>query len=163
MMVGGEKQTYEYCKPLFHSMCQKEGYALVGQGGAGHYVKMIHNAVEYGMMQAIAEGFHLLEHGKFKVDAGKVAHVWNNGCIISGFLMERTEDALKQGIKNIKPWVEETGEGRWSVLESIEQKVPFTVNTYALQARLRSQDPEGYDFKLLAGVRQQFGGHKVKR
>jgi 6-phosphogluconate dehydrogenase len=164
MMIGGQKDTYEYCKPIFASFGLKEGYNLVGPGGAGHYVKMIHNAIEYGMMQSIAEGFDLLANGRFKdIDLTNVAHIWNHGCIVESFLMRMTEQALKEGnLDQLEPYVDDSGEGRWSAIEAMEYSVPFVANSYALHARYISRDDNSLAFRMLAAIRKQFGGHAVK-
>lgn len=165
MMAGGSKEDYDFCKPLFESMCMPLGYNLVGKSGAGHYVKMIHNAIEYGMMQSIGEGFDLLKNGSFEdLDLVKIANLWNHGTIVSSFLMEMTEKALKNNdsdLSQLEPWIGENGEGEWAVLEAIEQKVPFVANSYALQVRRLSRDLGDFSFKLLAGIRNEFGGHAV--
>jgi 6-phosphogluconate dehydrogenase len=166
MMIGGRREAYEYCKPIFDSFGLAEGYDLVGeQAGAGHYVKMVHNAIEYGMMQAISEGFDLLENGRYKdLDVKKIAHIWNHGCIVSSFLMQMTENALSKDTKlgYLKPYVEDSGEGRWSAIEAMEHSVPFVVNTYALHARYISRDENSYAFRMLAAIRNEFGGHKFR-
>jgi len=167
MMIGGKKEVYEFCKPLFESFGLKEGYNLVGEaGGAGHYVKMIHNAIEYGMMQAIAEGFDLLENGRLKnLDLKKIAHIWNNGCIVSSFLMQMTEQALDKDTKlnYLAPYIEDNGEGKWSAIEALEHNVPFVVNGYALNARYISRDKDSFAFRMVAAQRQEFGGHPIKK
>ncbi|MBR9690259.1 decarboxylating 6-phosphogluconate dehydrogenase [Candidatus Woesearchaeota archaeon] len=166
MMIGGEASVYKYVKPIFDSFGIKEGYDLVGPGGAGHYVKMIHNAIEYGMMQAISEGVDLLENGRVKnLDLQKISHIWNNGTIISSFLMEMTENALKKSPKlnYLKPYVEDSGEGKWSAIEAMEFGVPFVVNTYALHARYQSRDKNSFAFRMLAAMRNEFGGHAIKK
>lgn len=166
MMVGGKKSTYQYCGPIFKSMGFPEGYGLVGEGGAGHYVKMIHNAIEYGMMQAIAEGFDLLKNGRFKgLDLPGISHIWNHGTIVSSFLMEMVEQALaKSGsLSYLKAHVDDSGEGRWSAIEAMEHSVPFTVNTYALHARYLSRDKNSFAFRMLAAMRNEFGGHAIKK
>ena len=127
---------------------------------------MVHNAIEYGMMQAIAEGFDLLQNGRFEqLDLQKIAHIWNHGTIISSFLMEMAEGALEEDPKLgfLKPYVEDSGEGRWASQEAIEQSVPFVVNSYALQARFMSRDENSTAFRMLAALRHEFGGHQVKK
>ena len=165
MMVGGKKETFEFCKPLFESFGHEEGFDLVGEGGSGHYVKMVHNAIEYGMMQAIAEGFDLLASGKMKnLDLKKIAHIWNHGTIISSFLMEMVEKALEKSpdLDYLKPYVEDSGEGKWSAIEAIENSIPFVANTYALHARYLSRDSNSMAFRMLAAMRNEFGGHPTK-
>jgi 6-phosphogluconate dehydrogenase len=165
MMIGGDKETYEFCKPVFESLGGEAGYGLLGGPGAGHYVKMVHNAVEYGMMQAIAEGFDLLEHGTYEqLDLESIANIWNRGTIISSFLMEMVERVLKgSDLEYLKPFVEDSGEGRWAAEEAIGNAVPFVANTYALQARFISRDRNSTAFRILAAMRHEFGGHEVKR
>jgi len=166
MMIGGKKETYNYCKAIFDSFGIKEGYNLVGEkGGSGHYVKMVHNAIEYGMMQAIGEGFDLLQNGRFKdLDLKNIAHIWNHGTIVSSFLMEMTEQALQNNEKldDIEPYVDDSGEGRWAGFEAMEYSVPFVVNTYALHARYISRDKNSLAFRMLAAQRREFGGHPTK-
>lgn len=167
MMAGGEKEAFSYVEPVIKAMCAEHAYALIGeQGGAGHYVKMIHNAVEYGMMQAIAEGFDLLKHGRFKdLDTTAVATLWNHGTIVQSFLMEMVMNALKKDgeLARLEPYIEDNGEGRWSAIEALDHGVPFTVNTHALYARYTSRDPDSFAFKLVAAMRNEFGGHAVKK
>lgn len=165
MMIGGKKETFEFCKPLFENFGYAEGFDLVGEGGSGHYVKMIHNAIEYGMMQAIAEGFDLLASGKMKnLDLKKIAHIWNHGTIVSSFLMEMVEKALEKSsnLDYLKPYVEDSGEGKWSAIEAIENSIPFVANTYALHARYLSRDSNSMAFRMLAAMRNEFGGHPIK-
>jgi 6-phosphogluconate dehydrogenase len=166
MMIGGERDTYEVVKPILDTFGYTNGYNLVGPGGSGHYVKMIHNAIEYGMMQAISEGFDLLKNGRFKdLDLHGIAKLWNHGCIVESFLMQMTEQALAKDpqLGYLKPYVEDNGEGRWSSIEAMEYSVPFVVNTYALHARYISRDPNSYAFRMLAAQRNEFGGHAIKK
>ncbi|MBL6991277.1 MAG: decarboxylating 6-phosphogluconate dehydrogenase [Bacteriovoracaceae bacterium] len=166
MMVGGKQEVFDYLAPIFNSFGITEGVDLVGGQGAGHYVKMIHNAIEYGMMQAIAEGFDLLKNGSMEnLDLKKISHLWNHGTIVSSFLMQMTESALKKDVslEQIKAFVADSGEGKWSVEEAIANDVPFIANTYALQARFQSRDPNSFTFKLLAALRNEFGGHAVSK
>lgn len=166
MMFGGSSQTYDFCKPLFDAIGFKDGYGLMGGPGAGHYVKMVHNAIEYGMMQAIAEGFDLLKRGSFpQVDPAKVAALWNHGTIVTSFLMEMAENALSKdkSLSQLQPFVSDSGEGKWAAMEAMDRSVPFVVNTYALHARYLSRDKDSYAFKLLAAMRNEFGGHEVKK
>jgi len=158
--------VYEFCQPIFETFGHTEGVALVGGPGSGHYVKMIHNAIEYGMMQAIAEGFDLLENGVLKnLDLKKIAHIWNHGTIVSSFLLEMAEKALEKSphLDYLKPFVEDSGEGRWAAQEAIDQGVPFVVNSYALQARFLSRDKNSLSFRLVAAMRSMFGGHSIEK
>ncbi len=166
MMIGGKKETYEFAKPIFDSFGISEGYGLVGKGGAGHYVKMIHNAIEYGMMQAIAEGFDLLDNGRIEgLDLKEISHIWNHGTIVSSFLMEMVENALNKSasLDYLKPYIEDNGEGRWSTIEALEFNVPFVVNSYALNARYISRDENSFGFRMVAAMRNEFGGHAIKK
>ena len=166
MMIGGEKSVYKYCKPIFDSFGLKEGYDLVGPEGSGHYVKMIHNAVEYGMMQAISEGFDLLDNGRFNdLDLKKISHVWNHGCIVSSFLMQMVEQALTKSnnLDYLKPYVDDSGEGKWAAMEAMKHSVPFVTNTYALHARYTSRDKNSFAFRMLSAMRNEFGGHEIKK
>jgi 6-phosphogluconate dehydrogenase len=166
MMIGGETETWELVKDIFHTFGVEEGYDLVGPGGAGHYVKMIHNAIEYGMMQAISEGFELLKRGRFEdLDLKNISHIWNHGTIVSSFLMEMVEQALSgEGVDDLIPHVDDSGEGRWAVIEAVENRVPFSVNTQALNSRFYSQERDSsYQLKMLAAMRREFGGHGVKK
>ena len=167
MMFGGDKSAYAEIEPAVKLLCAPGGYALVGEtGGSGHYVKMVHNAIEYGMMQAIGEGFDLLKNGRFKeLDLPSIAKLWNHGTIVQSFLMEMVERALDKeaDLSSIAPFIEDNGEGRWSAIEALEHAVPFTTNTFALYARYASRDPDSFSHKLVAAIRNEFGGHAVKR
>lgn len=166
MMIGGGKEAYEYCIPIFQALGKENSFNLVGDCGAGHYVKMVHNAIEYGMMQAIAEGFDLLENGRIKnLDLLNISKIWNNGTIIDSFLMKMVQNALEKDSKleYLKPYVDDSGEGRWSAIEALEYNIPFVVNSYALNARYISRDEDSYAFKLLSAMRNEFGGHPVKK
>ncbi len=166
LMIGGKKEFFEYCRPLFEALSVEEGFGLVGGPGAGHYAKMVHNAIEYGMMQAIGEGFELLEKGSFKggIDMRKVARIWNRGSVVSSFLMEMAERALEKNsrLSNIEAYVEDSGEGRWAVKEAVDHGIPFSANSYALNARFLSRDRDSFAFRMLAALRKEFGGHTVR-
>jgi len=167
MMIGGDKKTYDFCLPVFESFGYKNGFNLVGEiGGSGHYVKMIHNAIEYGMMQAISEGFDLLKNGRFKdLDLLNISKIWNNGTIVESFLMEMTQQALEKDVNldYLKPHVDDNGEGKWAAIEALNHNVPFVVNAYALNARYISRDNNSFTFKMLAAQRAEFGGHPIKK
>ncbi|MBU1239477.1 NADP-dependent phosphogluconate dehydrogenase [Myxococcota bacterium] len=165
MMIGGARETFEYMLPVFQSFGISEGFDLMGPGGSGHYVKMVHNAIEYGMMQAIAEGFDLLKEGSFPaLDLKKIAHLWNHGTIISSFLMEMVENGLHNGVDDLIPHVDDSGEGRWAAEEAIQHKVPFAVNSLALNTRFMSQRrTDDFGLKMVAAMRREFGGHSVKK
>lgn len=165
LMIGGEKKIFERLKGVFRAVAVKEGFSYIGESGSGHFVKMVHNAIEYGIMQAIGEGFELLERGPYKnLDLAEVAKVWNHGSVIRGWLMELAESALKKDPKldKIEDYVEDSGEGRWSVLTAIENNVPLDLAAFSLFNRFRSRQADSFSLKLLAALRAEFGGHKVK-
>jgi len=165
MMIGGTKDTVEYLDPIFKTLAIEEGYDHMGDVGSGHYVKMVHNAIEYGIMQSMAEGFELLKNGPFEeVDLERITHVWNHGSIIRSYLMELAEKAFHNegDLERIEDYVDDSGEGRWAVNTAIEHAVPFTVNTHAVYARFRSRQEESFGAKTLAALRNEFGGHEVK-
>lgn len=169
LTVGGDAEAVATVEPAFRSLAPSPttGYAHVGPLGAGHFVKMVHNGIEYGLMQAYAEGFELLRAKElFNVDVSQVAETWQYGSVIRSWLLELTAEALKgdKDLEGIEPWVEDSGEGRWTVEESVELAVPLPVISMALQARFRSrQAGDAFSFKMLAAMRAQFGGHQVRR
>lgn len=166
VMVGGDVETYNEIEKLIKLFSLEGGYKLVGGPGAGHYVKMVHNAIEYGMMQAIGEGFELLADGSYKnLDLKEIADLWNHGTIISGFLMEMVGNALAKRpmLDGIEPWAADSGEGRWASIEAVEKGVPFFVNTLALQNRFSSQKKENaFGLKLVSAMRNEFGAHPIR-
>jgi 6-phosphogluconate dehydrogenase len=165
MMIGGDKQIFQELEPAIKSMCVEDGYLHVGPIGAGHFVKMTHNAIEYGMMQAIGEGFELLEKSPYKdLDFAKIAHLWNHGSIIRGFLMEMIENAFQKDgrLDKIRGFIDDNGEGKWAAEEALNFRVPFTVNTFALYERYRSRSDNTMSDKVVAAIRDEFGGHGVK-
>ena len=166
MMVGGKKETYKKVEPLIKKMCVKNGYGFFGEPGAGHFVKMVHNAIEYGMMQSIGEGFDLVKNGPYKnIDLENLSNVWSNGTIIQGFLMDMARDGLKHhgDLLKIEGYVPESGEARWAVQTSKEHKVGFGAITYSFNERLKSKKKKNFSNKLVAVIRDEFGGHGVKK
>ncbi len=165
LMVGGEKEAVSHCEPIFKTLAPENGYAHMGKPGAGHYVKMVHNGIEYGLMQAYAEGFEIMKTSPFDLDLHKIASIWGYGSVVRSWLLELLESALAHDteLKDIKGWVEDSGEGRWTVEASIEQSVPAPVITLSLQTRFRSRQEESFTAKILAALRNQFGGHAVKK
>jgi len=165
LMVGGTPEAVSICEPIFKTLAPEGGYAHVGPPGAGHYVKMVHNGIEYGLMQAYAEGFEILKTSPFKLDLHTISRIWGRGSVVRSWLLELLEAALAGDaeLKAIKGWVEDSGEGRWTVQASIDQSVPAPVITLSLQARFRSRQDESYGAKILAALRNQFGGHAVKK
>ncbi len=168
LMVGGEKDAVALVEPALKVLAPAadRGWAHVGPVGAGHFTKMIHNGIEYGMMQAMAEGFALMKGKKeFNLDLAQISELWRHSSVVRSWLLDLTADALKQDqqLKDIAPFVPDSGEGRWTVVESIDQGVAAPVLSLALSMRFTSQDQEGYDFKLLSMMRNAFGGHAVKK
>ena len=166
MMVGGKRSVFEYLRPVFDALCSSEGYEHMGGPGSGHYVKMVHNAIEYGMMQSIAEGFDLLANGSFEdLNLKDIAHVWNHESIIKSGLMDIAQKALMEDplLQDIEPYVEDSGEVMWAAREALEKSVPFVANTYALYSRYASRQDDSLSYRMLAALRNQFGGHSVHR
>jgi 6-phosphogluconate dehydrogenase len=168
LMVGGPTSVVERLGSIFETLApgQKKGWGHVGPNGAGHFVKMVHNGIEYGMMQAFAEGFSLMKHKtEFDLDLHQVAEIWKYGSVVRSWLLDLTARALgeDQSLENVAPYVQDSGEGRWTVFESIDLDVPAPVTALSLIQRLRSRDDESYADRLLAAMRNQFGGHAIKR
>jgi len=165
MMVGGTGEAVKLCEPIIKTLAPADGYAHVGDAGAGHYVKMVHNGIEYGLMQAYAEGFEIMKTSPFKLDLHKISSIWGKGSVVRSWLLELLEGALAddKDLKGIRGFVEDSGEGRWTVQASIDQDVPAPIITLSLQARFRSRQDESYGAKILAALRNQFGGHSVKK
>lgn len=168
LMIGGEANIVERHRPIFEILAPApdRGWGYVGPSGAGHFVKMIHNGIEYGLMQAYAEGFEILKAKKpFNLDLYHIAEIWRYGSVVRSWLLDLTARALsdEQELEAIKPWVPDSGEGRWTVFEAVDLDVPAPVITLSLQRRLRSREEDSFADKLLAAMRNQFGGHAVKR
>jgi 6-phosphogluconate dehydrogenase len=164
LMVGGEREVFERHEPLFRTLAPENGYGYMGSHGAGHYVKMIHNGIEYGMMQAYAEGFELLYKSDFKLDLPAIAQLWMQGSVVRSWLLELAASALEKDpqLAQIEGYVEDSGEGRWTILDALEKDVPVPVITQSLFTRFRSRQEESFGEKLLAALRNEFGGHAVK-
>jgi 6-phosphogluconate dehydrogenase len=168
LMVGGEAEAVSRLRPIFETLAPspETGWGHVGPVGAGHFVKMIHNGIEYGMMQAYAEGFGIMEAKKdFNLDLHQVAEIWRVGSVVRSWLLDLTANALKadQKLTDIAGWVADSGEGRWTVFEAVDLDVPAPIITLSLQQRFTSRQQESYAYKLLAAMRNQFGGHAVKK
>jgi 6-phosphogluconate dehydrogenase len=168
LMIGGPREAADRLKPAFVTLAPApdRGWGRVGPVGAGHFVKMIHNGIEYGMMQAYAEGFALLESKReFDLDLKRVAAIWQDGSVVRSWLLDLVAAALEENpaLKGIEPWVEDSGEGRWTVQEAVESAVPTPIIALSLMARFRSRRPESFADRLLAAMRHQFGGHAIKR
>jgi len=164
LMVGGDESACRRLEPIFTTLAPPDGYARVGESGAGHLVKMIHNGIEYGMMEAYAEGFEILSASPYGLDLPRIASLWRNGSVVRSWLLDLAAEALREDPKldRVKDYVEDSGEGRWTVMESVERAVPAPVLTLALQARFRSRQEASFAGKLLAALRNKFGGHPVK-
>ena len=164
LMVGGDAAACRRLEPIFLTLAPADGYLRVGGSGAGHYVKMIHNGIEYGLMQAYAEGFELMQASPYTVDLAKVANLWMHGSVVRSWLLELGARALAEDgeLASLKGYVEDSGEGRWTLVEGIERSVPLPVLTAALFTRFRSREDNPFSERLLAALRQQFGGHAVK-
>jgi 6-phosphogluconate dehydrogenase len=164
LMVGGPDEACRRLEPLFKTLAPTDGYARIGGSGAGHFTKMIHNGIEYGLMQAYAEGFELLRASPYGVDLRSIAALWNRGSVVRSWLLELAEDAFEEDpdLGHVRGYVEDSGEGRWTVMESIERGVPAPVLTLALATRFRSRQTDSFQAKVLAALRHKFGGHEVK-
>jgi len=168
MMVGGEESVVERLRPIFETLAPApdRGWGHVGPVGAGHFAKMVHNGIEYGLMQAYAEGFSIMQHkAEFALDLHHVAEIWRYGSVVRSWLLELTSAALKDNptLDGIAPHVPDSGEGRWTVAEAIDLDVPAPVITLSLRARLASRDADSFSDKLLSAMRHQFGGHETKK
>lgn len=164
-MIGGDEHIFKQIEPLFAGIAVTDGYLYAGAVGSGHYLKMVHNGIEYGMMQAIGEGFDLLEHAPYSFDYEKVAKVWNNGSVIRSWLMELTQSAFEkdQRLEEIQGIMYSSGEGKWTVEESLEQQVATPIITMSLMMRYRSLYPDTFSGKVVAALRNEFGGHDVEK
>jgi 6-phosphogluconate dehydrogenase len=168
LMVGGDSEAFRHLEPIFQTLAPspQQGYGHMGQSGSGHFVKMVHNGIEYGLMQSYAEGFELMQaKQEFNLDLKHIAELWRYGSVVRSWLLDLVAAALQKDprLENIQGYVEDSGEGRWTVQESIELAVPAPVITQSLQARFRSRQVQPFGVKLLAALRQQFGGHAVKK
>jgi 6-phosphogluconate dehydrogenase len=165
LMVGGEAAPVGRLEPIFEALAPEGGYGHVGPSGAGHFVKMVHNGVEYGLMQAYAEGFDLMQASEYDLDLAAVAELWRHGSVVRSWLLDLLARALDEnpGLEHIRGYVEDSGEGRWTVEQAIDTAVPLHVITAALYARFASREDESFAAKVNAALREQFGGHAVKR
>ena len=165
MMVGGDKAVVDRHAPIFTTLAPEQGWAHMGGHGAGHYVKMVHNGIEYSMMQGYAEGFELMSKSEYRLDLAKIADLWMHGSVVRSWLLELTAGALKEDpkLEGIKGYVQDSGEGRWTILDAIDKDVPVPTLTAALFTRFRSRQDESFAEKLLAAMRNAFGGHAVRK
>jgi 6-phosphogluconate dehydrogenase len=165
LMVGGSDRAISICEPLFTALSEPGGYAHVGPPGAGHYVKMVHNGIEYGLLQAYAEGYEILHASKdFKLDLAQIAALWNHGSVVRSWLNELAERAFAKDtdLAALKGWIADSGEGRWTVQEATDLDVPAPVIALSLIMRLRSRQDDSFGAKVIAALRNEFGGHAVK-
>jgi 6-phosphogluconate dehydrogenase len=166
LMVGGPDEAVKHCEPIFRTLAPPEGYAHVGPSGAGHYVKMVHNGIEYGLLQAYAEGYEILHGSKeFKLDLHRIATLWQSGSVVRSWLNELAVRAFAHDpdLPGIKGFVADSGEGRWTVQEAIDLSVPAPIITLSLLARFRSRQDDSFSAKVIAALRNEFGGHAVKK
>jgi 6-phosphogluconate dehydrogenase len=166
MMVGGHAESVERLSPILDVLAPPDGWRYFGDSGAGHFVKMIHNGVEYGMMQAYAEGFEIMHKSEFPIDLKEVAGLWNRGSVVRSWLCELAERAFEQegnDLAGLRGFVDDSGEGRWTIIDGIDLDVPMPVITAALYARFYSREDGDYTARVLAALRNQFGGHAVKK
>ena len=165
LMTGGERSDFDRVEPILKTLAPPNGYLYCGPAGAGHYVKMVHNGIEYAMMQAYAEGFEIMQASQYDLDLAKIADLWNQGSVVRSWLLELTALALQQdpGLDNLKAYVDDSGEGRWTVEESIHTSVPAPTIALSLMLRFRSRQDNSFSARMLAAMRQQFGGHAVKK
>lgn len=167
LMIGGDEAVVARLRPIFATLAPApdQGWGRVGPVGSGHFTKMVHNGIEYGLMQAYAEGFSILQHKQeFKLDLHQVAQIWRTGSVVRSWLLDLTADALGKnpGMDGVAPWVADSGEGRWTLQEAIDLDVPAPVIALSLMARLRSRDSDSFADRLLAAMRNEFGGHAIR-
>jgi 6-phosphogluconate dehydrogenase len=165
LMYGGNKNAADYCEPIFKTLAPENGYLYCGESGAGHFVKMIHNGIEYGIMQAYAEGFEILDKSPMNLDLSAISKVWQYGSVIRSWLLELSHLALSNDpeLEKIKGYVQDSGEGRWTVQAAIDLDVPAHIITASLYNRFQSRENDSFAMKMLAALRNQFGGHAVKK
>lgn len=166
LMIGGPKPAFERLEPVFTALAPKDGYAHVGASGAGHFVKMVHNAIEYAMLQAFGEGFECLQRSEYGIDLGRVAALWQQGSVVRSWLLDLLTKALREegnALEHIAGYVDDSGMGRWSIAYAVENAIPIPVITQSLYERFASRQDERFSAKIVAALRQQFGGHAVKK
>jgi 6-phosphogluconate dehydrogenase len=164
LMAGGEREAFELIEPVLRTLAPEDGYLYTGPSGSGHFTKMVHNGIEYGMLQAYGEGFEILEKSRFDLDLHAISELWRHGSVVRSWLLDLLERALaKDGnLEGIRGYVEDSGEGRWTVAEAIEQDTPAPVITLSLMARFVSRQEESFSAKVIAALRNEFGGHAVR-
>ena len=164
LMVGGEREAFALVEPLLRTLAPENGYLHTGPSGSGHFTKMIHNGIEYGMLQAFGEGFEILHAAPFGLDLPRIAELWTHGSVVRSWLLDLLVDALQKDpqLESIRGYVEDSGEGRWTVFEAIDRDIPAPVLTLSLLARFASRQEESFSAKVIAALRREFGGHAVK-
>jgi 6-phosphogluconate dehydrogenase len=165
LMVGGDDKPVQRLEPIFETLAPEEGFAHVGASGAGHFVKMVHNGIEYGLMQSYAEGFEIMDHSEYDLDLHEISGIWRNGSVVRSWLLELLHAAFERHggkLEDIAPYVEDSGEGRWTILEAIDENVPAPVIAASLFARFASRDEIKFSAKVAAALREQFGGHAIR-
>jgi 6-phosphogluconate dehydrogenase len=164
LMVGGVREAFDILEPALATLAPPEGYLYCGPSGAGHYVKMVHNGIEYGMMEAYAEGFDIMASSRYELPLTGIAHLWNQGSVVRSWLLELAERALEEDptLEQLEAFVEDSGEGRWTVQEAVELAVPAPVIAHSLMRRFGSRQDRSFALRMLAALRRQFGGHAVK-
>lgn len=165
LMVGGSKDAVGHCRPIFENLAPKNGWGHVGPMGSGHFTKMVHNGIEYGLMEAYGEGFEILSKSRFNLNLEQITGIWKHGSVVRSWLLELAERLLKEDAKlsSIQPYVDDNGEGRWTIKEAIDSDVPVPVISSALYARFASRDAYNFSARFIAGLRNQFGGHAIKK
>jgi len=164
LMVGGDSSAYEHVEPALKTLAPENGYAYLGDAGAGHFTKMVHNGVEYGMMQAYAEGFEILEKSQYDFDLRAISSLWNQGSVVRSWLLELAENAFERDghLDSVRGYAEDSGEGRWTVIEAISESVPANVIAGSLFARFASRQDDSFAMKVIAALRGEFGGHAIQ-
>ncbi|MGQ9524278.1 MAG: phosphogluconate dehydrogenase (NAD(+)-dependent, decarboxylating) [Armatimonadota bacterium] len=164
LMIGGDEEAVQRLEPIFASLAPQDGYLHCGPNGAGHFVKMVHNGIEYGLLQAYGEGFEILRASDFDLDLRAISHLWNQGSVVRSWLLELAERAFEKDpdLDGLTGYVEDSGEGRWTVLEAIDKDVPAPIITLSLLARFRSRQVDSFSAKVIAALRREFGGHAVR-
>jgi 6-phosphogluconate dehydrogenase len=164
-MIGGEDETFKHCEPVFKTLAPENGYLHTGPHGSGHFVKMVHNAIEYGMMEAYAEGFEIMKASDFDINLERVSDLWNHASVVRSWLLELANNALKEDpeLANLKPVVDDSGEGRWTLHEAIDKAVPAPVLADSVFMRFRSRQENSFAARMLAALRHQFGGHPIHK
>jgi len=164
LMIGGDRDAYEHVEPAFKTLAPENGYAYLGEAGAGHFTKMVHNGIEYGMLQAYAEGFEILQKSQYAFDLKAISSLWNQGSVVRSWLLELAHNAFEKDatLDRVRGYVEDSGEGRWTVMEAINEDVPAAVIAGSLFSRFASRQEDSFAMKVIAALRGEFGGHAIQ-